>query len=75
MAQAKQTRWMVAQDTFSTDLASGASWTVHKGETYPEGHELVKLDAGRGVLFQPLDEADEAAPPAKVRPGAAKGAS
>jgi len=69
MAQ-KQPQWMVAQDTFSTDLESGAVMSVTKGETYPAGHEVVLKDGGRGVLFKPLEaEPEEPAVAPKTRVG------
>jgi len=63
--------WMVAQDTFSTDLADGSSLSVVKGQHFRAGHEVVAKDAGRGVLFRPLDQGepeDEKPPPAKSAP-------
>ena len=63
-------RWMKAQDTFVAQLADGSQRFVTKGETLPASHELVKRDAGSGVLFRPLDadEEEEAPEPAKAAP-------
>jgi hypothetical protein len=58
--------WMVAQDTFSTDLKDGSSMSVTKGQHLRAGHEVVAKDGGRGVLFKPLDTGEEPeAPPSK----------
>lgn len=65
--------WMVAQDTFSTDLKSGAVVAVTKGQHFPAGHEVVLKDGGRGVLFKPL-ETGEPEPPPKSKPSLRKGA-
>ena len=74
---AQQAQWMVAQDTFSADLASGAAITVVKGEHLLSTHEVVKLDAGRGILFKPADLGEEEPPAAKApaRRAAGKAAS
>ena len=58
-------QWMVAQDTFSTDLESGAVFQVTKGQHLPAGHEVVAKDEGRNFLFKPLDTGEPEAP-AKV---------
>lgn len=44
----------VAQDTFVAELKSGPL-LVTKGMVFADGHEVVKLDKGRGQLFKPLD--------------------
>ena len=72
---AQKPQWMVAQDTFSTDLESGAVVSVTRGETYPAGHEVVLKDGGRGVLFKPLeagepDEEPSAVPKTRIGRGA-----
>lgn len=62
---------MVAQDTFVAELPGGPLF-VQKGAVYADGHEVVKLDAGRGMLFKPLDLGDEDKPgdkPAAKAPG------
>lgn len=43
-----------AQDNFVAEI-DGVPLAVMKGEVYPDKHPLVKLDAGRGLLFKPLD--------------------
>lgn len=59
---------MQAQDTFVAELKAGPLF-VAKGQVFADGHEVVKLDAGRGLLFKPLDLGDEDAPePAKPAP-------
>lgn len=52
-----------AQETFVAELSSGPL-LVTKGAVFADGHEAVKLDAGRGMLFKPLDlgEAEKPAP-------------
>jgi hypothetical protein len=65
--------WMVAQDNFVADLKSGSSLTVQKGQVFAAGHEVVKLDAGRGVLFLPMDDGPEDAPSAKSPPRVSRG--
>ena len=50
-----------AQDTFVADLESGPLF-VAKGQVFPDKHPVVKLDAGRGLLFRPLDLGDGVAP-------------
>ena len=71
---ARDAQWMVAQDTFAGDLESGAAFTVLKGQHYLSTDEVVKLDAGRGVLFLPLDvgEDKEPEPPSKSEPSKAE---
>ena len=49
-------KWYKALDTFNADLKDGGQLTVEKGSPWPEGHEVVKLDKGRGVLFSPLED-------------------
>lgn len=58
---------MVAQDTFVAELKDGPLVVV-KGQVFAAGHEVVKLDKGRGHLFKPLDEVPEetAAPKPRV---------
>ena len=63
----------MAQDTFTAELKDGSVLRVARGEVYADNHEVVKLDAGRGVLFQPLD-LDEADAPAKAAPKASRAA-
>ena len=50
-----------AQDTFVADLPTGPV-KVSKGEVFADNHPLVKLDAGRGLLFKPLDLGEEEPP-------------
>ena len=52
-----------AQETFVADLSTGPV-RIGKGEVFADAHEAVKLDAGRGLLFKPL-ELDEPPAPAK----------
>lgn len=56
---------MVAQDTFVAELSGGPLF-VQKGAVFADGHEVVKLDAGRGLLFKPLDLGEEDKPAAKT---------
>ena len=56
-----------AQDTFTGEI-DGAPFTVQKGQILSSRHPLVKLDAGRGILFKPLDLGEDE-PPAKRGPG------
>ena len=66
MAQ-RQVQWWVAQDNFSAELPpDGTPVTVHRGQTYPDGHPVVKLDGGRGVLFKPQDQVPEPPDPGKA---------
>lgn len=58
---------MQAQDTFVAELKAGPLF-VAKGQVFADGHEVVKLDAGRGILFKPLDLGDEEPPAAKPAP-------
>ena len=55
---AEKAQWMIAQDSFATDLDSGASFTVTKGQHLLSTHEAVLKDAGRGILFRPAETAD-----------------
>jgi hypothetical protein len=43
-----------AQETF-TASPEGIPVMVQRGQVFPDNHPLVKLDAGRGLLFKPLD--------------------
>ena len=62
----------VAQDTFVAELSDGPL-AVQKGQVFPDGHEVVSLDAGRGLLFKPLDEIPDAPrTPRPRKPRAAK---
>ena len=55
-----------AMDTFIAILDDGSDRVVHRGEVFPDGHELVKRDAaGSGMLFRPLDLGDDDPKPAK----------
>ncbi len=65
-------RPMAAQDTFSVQLKDGSSLRVSKGEVFPDTHEVVQLDAGRGLLFKPLDFGEEEPAPAKSAPAKAE---
>lgn len=56
----------IAQDTFVAETGDGAQIRVSKGEAFPDGHPLVKLDqAGSGVLFKPMDLGEDEQPAAK----------
>ena len=63
----------MAQDTFTAVLKDGSVLRVQRGEVYADNHEVVKLDAGRGVLFQPLDMGDGDAKPAPRASRSVKG--
>ena len=69
---------MQAQDTFVAELAGGPLF-VAKGQVFADGHEVVKLDGGRGILFKPLDLGDDEpaskSDPAKAEKPAAKAAA
>ena len=52
----------VAQETFIAEI-DGSPLLVQKGQVFADGHKVVKLDGGRGVLFQPLDLDEEPASP------------
>jgi len=43
-----------AQQNF-TASPDGIPVSVERGQVFPDNHPLVKLDAGRGLLFKPLD--------------------
>ena len=58
-----------AQETFVAELADGPL-LVTKGQVFADGHEAVRLDAGRGLLFRPLD-LGEAEIPARAAPAKA----
>ena len=64
----------IAQDTFSVELKDGSSLLVTKGSPFPDKHEVVQLDGGRGLLFKPLDDGSQE-PKAAAKPsrGAGKG--
>jgi len=55
-----------AQETFSAS-PDGIPVLVQRGQVFPDNHPLVKLDAGRGLLFKPLD----IDLPEKEKPGSA----
>lgn len=60
-----------AQETFVAELESGPQ-LVQRGAVFADAHPLVALDAGRGVLFKPLDiDGEDEAPvkPKRARPG------
>ncbi len=59
-----------AQETFVAELAAGPL-LVTKGQVFADGHEVVKLDGGRGMLFKPLDLGEET--PAPKTPARAAG--
>lgn len=61
-----------AQDTFTVELKDGSWLRVSKGEVFADSHEVVKLDAGRGLLFKPLDFGEDEKPPAKRQPAKAE---
>lgn len=58
--------WVVAQDTFSTDLKDGSSMSVVKGQHIRAGHEVVAKDGGRNFLFRPLDDGSPEPEPEKA---------
>ena len=45
---------MQALETFVAEI-DGAPVVVTKGEVFADKHPVVALDAGRGLLFRPLD--------------------
>jgi hypothetical protein len=53
-----------AQDTFVAQLKDGSSLRVQRGSTWPDKHEVVALDGGRGHLFKDLDMGESEPPPA-----------
>lgn len=56
-----------AQETFVAELESGPL-VVQRGQVFADSHDVVKLDAGRGMLFKPLDLDEK---PAKGAPAKA----
>ena len=48
-----------------TASPDGIPVSVERGQVFPDNHPLVKLDAGRGLLFKPLD-LDQPPPPGKA---------
>jgi hypothetical protein len=52
-----------AQETFVAEI-DGAPLYVQRGQVYANDHPVVKLDAGRDLLFRPLDI--DASPAAKA---------
>ena len=44
-----------AQDTFIGELPDGTPVRVERGQVFADNHPVVKLDAGRGLLFKQLD--------------------
>jgi hypothetical protein len=60
-----------AQDTFVAELKDGSMLRVQKGSTWPDRHEVVALDAGRGHLFKDLDLGEDEAPRPKSAPAKA----
>jgi hypothetical protein len=64
-----------AQDTFVAQLKDGSSLRVQRGSTWPDRHEVVQLDGGRGHLFKDLDLGEEEpAPKSAAKAGPAKAA-
>ena len=59
-----------AQETFVAEI-NGAPVYVQRGQVYADNHPVVKLDAGRGLLFRPLDI--DASPRAVKAPAAKAG--
>ena len=63
-----------AQETFVVEL-DGGPLRVERGQVFADAHPAVKLDAGRGLLFRPLDVDDKPPAPApKAGRAAAKSA-
>lgn len=60
-----------AQETFVADLPSGPL-LVQKGAVFADSHDVVKLDAGRGLLFKPLDLGEDEPPKKTPARAAAK---
>jgi hypothetical protein len=52
---------MQALETFVAEI-DGAPVVVTKGEVFADKHPVVALDAGRGMLFRPLDIETKPAP-------------
>ncbi len=71
-----EAEWFVAQDTFCAELPGGAQQTVQKGSTWHKSEHVVKLDAGRNVLFLPQrsGQAEEPAKAPRPRSRASKSA-
>jgi len=61
-----------AQDTFVAQLKDGSSLRVQRGSTWPDRHEVVLLDEGRGHLFKDLDLGEAEPAPAKSAPAKAE---
>lgn len=61
-------KWYRAQDTFTADLEGGGQRTVTRGQTLPESDDMVKLDAGRGHLFELVDAGEPEAKAEKPAP-------
>ena len=59
-----------ALETFVAEI-DGVPVTVTKGEVFADKHPVVALDAGRGLLFRPLDV--DAKPPGAKTPRAPRG--
>jgi hypothetical protein len=57
-----------AQDNFIAEI-DGAPVMVQKGQVFADSHPVVKLDAGRGLLFRPLDIDEPAKSPTKPSRG------
>ena len=50
----------IALDTFVAEWEDGAQIRVSRGDAFPDGHPLVKLDQdGAGVLFKKMDAEEE----------------
>ena len=64
-----------AQDTFTAEMADGTVVRVQRGEVFADNHAVVKLDAGRGLLFKPLDLDDEEQPAKPAPKSRAKGST
>ena len=58
-----------AQETFVAELSSGPL-VVAKGQVFADAHEVVRLDAGRGQLFKPLELDEKPAPKGRAARGA-----
>jgi hypothetical protein len=58
----------IAQDTFTVEMPDGSNLLVAKGSAWPDGHAVVKLDAGRGFLFKPVAESFGESPVKAVKP-------
>lgn len=55
-----------AQDTFVADM-DGVPVLVTKGAVFAAAHPVVKLDAGRGLLFKQLEPDEEPVPAKRPR--------